>query len=324
MRVGVFYFPTDYGINIAELARALEDRGFDSLFVPEHTHIPLSRKSPFPGGGELPKRYSHTHDPFVGAGLRRGGDQEAEGRHRHPAGAAARADRHGQGHRLARPALGRPLHLRHRRRLERRRDGEPRRALRDALQADARARAGHEGALDQGRGVLPRRVREVRPASGRGPSRRSGRIRRSCWAARPTTRCAASSTIATAGSRARAAASMPPRRRDRLRAHGGEGRARSRDAHDHRVRRADGRRGAGGLRQGRHPERAAGDPRPSRDEILRYLDTIAPLAKAARMKRRRRPRPDGVPVRRRRATTGAGSICARRAASIRSGRPTGW
>jgi probable F420-dependent oxidoreductase len=65
MRVGAFYFPTDYGIDIAELARALEDRGFDSLFVPEHTHIPASRKSPFPGGGELPKRYSHTHDPFV-------------------------------------------------------------------------------------------------------------------------------------------------------------------------------------------------------------------------------------------------------------------
>src|SRR6476619_4437937 len=65
MEVGVFYFPTDYGINIAELAKALEDRGFGSLFVPEHTHIPLSRKSPFPSGGELPKRYSHTHDPFV-------------------------------------------------------------------------------------------------------------------------------------------------------------------------------------------------------------------------------------------------------------------
>lgn len=66
MRVGAFYFPTDYGINIAELAKALEDRGFESLFVPEHTHIPTSRKTPFPTGGELPKRYSHTHDPFVG------------------------------------------------------------------------------------------------------------------------------------------------------------------------------------------------------------------------------------------------------------------
>jgi probable F420-dependent oxidoreductase len=65
MLVGVFYFPTDYGIEIGELARALEDRGFESLFVCEHTHIPVSRRSPFPGGGELPKRYSHTHDPFV-------------------------------------------------------------------------------------------------------------------------------------------------------------------------------------------------------------------------------------------------------------------
>ena len=65
MKVGAFYFPTDYGINIADLARALEDRGFDSLFVPEHTHIPLSRKTPFPAGGDLPKRYAHTHDPFV-------------------------------------------------------------------------------------------------------------------------------------------------------------------------------------------------------------------------------------------------------------------
>lgn len=66
MRVGVFYFPTDYGIDIAELARALEERGFASLYVPEHTHIPTSRRTPFPGGGELPKKYAHSHDPFVG------------------------------------------------------------------------------------------------------------------------------------------------------------------------------------------------------------------------------------------------------------------
>ena len=65
MRVGVFHFPTDYGIDVAELARALEERGFESLFVCEHTHIPTSRRSPFPGGGDLPKRYAHTHDPFV-------------------------------------------------------------------------------------------------------------------------------------------------------------------------------------------------------------------------------------------------------------------
>ncbi|SDB47976.1 LLM class F420-dependent oxidoreductase [Belnapia rosea] len=65
MRTGVFYFPTDYGIETGELARALEERGFDSLFLCEHTHIPVSRRSPFPGGGELPRRYKHTHDPFV-------------------------------------------------------------------------------------------------------------------------------------------------------------------------------------------------------------------------------------------------------------------
>ena len=65
MRVGVFYFPTDYGIDIRELARAAEERGFESLLLPEHTHIPKSRRTPYPGGGELPKCYSHTHDPFV-------------------------------------------------------------------------------------------------------------------------------------------------------------------------------------------------------------------------------------------------------------------
>ncbi|MBV8574037.1 MAG: LLM class flavin-dependent oxidoreductase, partial [Acetobacteraceae bacterium] len=65
MRVGVFYFPTEYGIEIGELACALEERGFESLFLCEHTHIPVSRRTPFPGGGELPKRYAHTYDPFV-------------------------------------------------------------------------------------------------------------------------------------------------------------------------------------------------------------------------------------------------------------------
>lgn len=65
MHYSGFYFPTDYGIDPRELAKAMEDRGFESLFFPEHTHIPASRKSAFPGGGDLPKRYVHTHDPFV-------------------------------------------------------------------------------------------------------------------------------------------------------------------------------------------------------------------------------------------------------------------
>jgi probable F420-dependent oxidoreductase len=63
--IGVSIFPTDYAIQPVELARAVEDRGLDSLFVCEHTHIPVSRRSPWPGGDELPKEYWHTHDPFV-------------------------------------------------------------------------------------------------------------------------------------------------------------------------------------------------------------------------------------------------------------------
>jgi probable F420-dependent oxidoreductase len=65
MHIGVCIFATDYAIRIDELAREAEARGFESLWVPEHTHIPTSRRTPFPGGGELPREYSHTLDPFV-------------------------------------------------------------------------------------------------------------------------------------------------------------------------------------------------------------------------------------------------------------------
>jgi probable F420-dependent oxidoreductase len=65
MEIGVFIFATDYSIDIRELAGALEERGFESLFLPEHTHIPVSRKTPWPGGAPLPKEYAHTYDPFV-------------------------------------------------------------------------------------------------------------------------------------------------------------------------------------------------------------------------------------------------------------------
>ena len=65
MKIGVCIFATDYAIRIDELAKAAEQRGFESLFVPEHTHIPTSRKTPFPAGGQLPNEYSHTYDPFV-------------------------------------------------------------------------------------------------------------------------------------------------------------------------------------------------------------------------------------------------------------------
>jgi len=65
MQFGVTMFPTDFSIGVVELARALEERGFESMWVPEHTHIPASRESPWPGGAELPPEYSHSLDPFV-------------------------------------------------------------------------------------------------------------------------------------------------------------------------------------------------------------------------------------------------------------------
>ena len=64
MHTAIAIFDTDYSMPIQELARAAEERGFESLWVPEHTHIPTSRKSPF-AGGELPEQYKHTLDPFV-------------------------------------------------------------------------------------------------------------------------------------------------------------------------------------------------------------------------------------------------------------------
>ena len=65
MQFGAMMFSTDYSIRPDDLARLLEDRGFESFWVPEHTHIPASRLSPWPGGPDLPKDYWHTYDPFV-------------------------------------------------------------------------------------------------------------------------------------------------------------------------------------------------------------------------------------------------------------------
>ena len=65
MEVGLCTFSTDWSIRPADLGRLAEERGFESLFFPEHTHIPVSRETPYPAGGELPPEYSHTLDPFV-------------------------------------------------------------------------------------------------------------------------------------------------------------------------------------------------------------------------------------------------------------------
>lgn len=65
VKFGVATFVTDEGIRPAPLARALEERGFDSVFLAEHSHIPAGRESPYPGGGDLPRKYFRTLDPFL-------------------------------------------------------------------------------------------------------------------------------------------------------------------------------------------------------------------------------------------------------------------
>jgi len=65
MKFGVAIFPTDYSVSMTELAPAAEELGFESLWVAEHSHIPTSRLSAWPGGQELPKQYAHTLDPFI-------------------------------------------------------------------------------------------------------------------------------------------------------------------------------------------------------------------------------------------------------------------
>jgi probable F420-dependent oxidoreductase len=65
MNFGLVLFPTDSSAGPAEIARLAEEHGFESLFFPEHTHIPVSRDTPYPVGGDLPQEYWHTLDPFV-------------------------------------------------------------------------------------------------------------------------------------------------------------------------------------------------------------------------------------------------------------------
>jgi probable F420-dependent oxidoreductase len=65
VKFGIAIFPTEYAISMQELAPAVEQAGFESLWVAEHSHIPASRESPYPAGGELPRHYWHTMDPFI-------------------------------------------------------------------------------------------------------------------------------------------------------------------------------------------------------------------------------------------------------------------
>ncbi len=157
-RFGVTMFPTDYSIQPVELAKAVEERGLDSLFFPEHTHIPTSRKTPFPGGTELPRMYYHTHDPFVALGACAAVTERIQlGTgiclviERDPITLAkeiASIDMLSQGRFVL--GIGAGWNR------EERRDGEPRCQLRRPLEDRARKNPGDEGDLEQGRSGVSR------------------------------------------------------------------------------------------------------------------------------------------------------------------------
>ncbi|MFE2235903.1 LLM class F420-dependent oxidoreductase [Streptomyces sp. NPDC059442] len=68
MRISTTIFLTDETITPVRIARELERRGFAGLYLPEHTHIPVERATPYPAGGDLPPEYARTLDPFVALG----------------------------------------------------------------------------------------------------------------------------------------------------------------------------------------------------------------------------------------------------------------
>jgi probable F420-dependent oxidoreductase len=68
MELGITMVPADYAMDVVELAREVEARGFESLWFPEHTHIPVAMRTPWPGPGKIPDEYKHALDPFVAFG----------------------------------------------------------------------------------------------------------------------------------------------------------------------------------------------------------------------------------------------------------------
>ena len=150
MKLGAMMFSTDYSIRPDDLARLLEDRGFESLWVPEHTHIPASRQSPWPGGEDLPRDYWHTYDPFMALTAAAGRYHQPQVGNRHLFDDRTRPDHHRQGGRQPGHALQRPVHFRHRRRVERRRDGQPRHEFPASVAGPPGEHSGHESPLDPG------------------------------------------------------------------------------------------------------------------------------------------------------------------------------
>ena len=184
MHYGVVMFPTEYAMAPDELARALEERGFESVWFPEHTHIPGEPSEPVAGRRRAAARLL--------VGLR--SVRRADG------GGAARPSASSSAPASAWSSSAIPITMaKEVATLDRLSGGrvlfgigggwnaeemaQPRHRVEEPLAAPARARAGHEGDLDQARGGVPRRVRALRQDLGRSRSRCRSRTRRSSSAA---------------------------------------------------------------------------------------------------------------------------------------------
>ena len=160
MDIGASIFFTDYSITPAELGVAMEERGFDSVWAAEHSHIPVPRRTR--ADTELAKRYYDVMDPFVTLTAAACATKRLKIATGICSGDPARHDPDRETRRLDRSGLRRAVHLRHRRRLEPGGDREPQHGFRDAHAEDARADRGDEGDLDQAEAGISRRHRRVR------------------------------------------------------------------------------------------------------------------------------------------------------------------
>ena len=205
MQIGAAMFFTDYSMSAAELARALEERGFESVWAPEHSHIPLSRKIAVPGRRRIAETVLRRDGPVRQPVLGRRRDEDDQARDRRLSGGPARHDPDRQARRLARPGIERPLPVRHRRRLEPRRDGGSRHGLCDPLQENARADRGHAHDLDRKQARVSRRDRRFPADDDLAETGAEAISRRSLSAACFRMRRGARSATAMAGFRIRAA-----------------------------------------------------------------------------------------------------------------------
>ena len=126
---GIVTIPTHYTIQPVDFARWMEDNGFESLFFGEHSHIPTSRESQFPGGGGLPQYYKEFFDPFVGLSAAAAVTTTLQGWHLSLLSAGTQPDYFGQASCMCGSGGQWAFFIWYRRWLECRRNGRSRRSI---------------------------------------------------------------------------------------------------------------------------------------------------------------------------------------------------